>query len=128
MDHRVRFFDKLFDAISDRARDHNGEFEVSRYGNRGLYFSVKRKQPVREAAVNFMGGGAFVHLGSTATALDVVDEQVAIRLTDSATLTVEQWAETMMQHLMKAEPAQAAAATAGSASPKSAAKGKKGKK
>ncbi len=127
MDHRTRFFDKLYDAMAERVRDANGEgFEISRYGSRGLYFFVKRKQPAREVAANFMGGGSFVHLGPGATPVDVVDELVAIRITDSATMTVDQWADSMMEFLLKPEAAPAAAPKAAA---KPAAKTKKvGKK
>ncbi|MFB3812756.1 MAG: hypothetical protein ACE14L_01485 [Terriglobales bacterium] len=134
MDVRTGFFEKLLDTVADRLRDAAPAdgLELSRYGARGLHFTLKRRQPAREVAVNFLGSGSFIHMGTSAIPVDVVDDRVAIRLTDSATMTVDQWADSMFAHLMKPEPAQAVAAAAESAPPppKAAAKAapRKGKK
>ena len=121
MDAKTRFFDSLFIAVSELVRDANGDggLDISRYGARGLYFSVKRKDPVRKIEVNFQGPASFVHLGPAGIPVEAVDTKVAIRHTDGITLTVDQWADSIMQYLMKPEPAKAAAAaSAGKAAAK----------
>jgi hypothetical protein len=110
MDVRTGFFDNLFDVVARRVKDAApaSGLEITRQGVRGLYFSVKRQQPAREVTANFLGAGAYIHVGKAAIPADVVDARVAVRLTDSATLTVDQWADSMMEYLLKSEPAAAA--------------------
>jgi hypothetical protein len=117
MEPKALFFEALFTHVSERVAEANpaAGLEISRYGVRGLYFTVKRAQPPRKVEVNLLGPGAFAHFGKAAVPMDVVDSNVAVRLADCVNLTAEQWADDIMGFLLKPEPAQAAAAAASAA-------------
>jgi hypothetical protein len=117
----IRFFDALYVAVSEKLAGKQ-DVQISRYGTRGLFFSVQRSQPRREAAVNFQGGQSFLNMGTAAIPVEVVNETVAIRLSDAATLTVEQWADSICHFILQpaasadAEKKKSAAAPAPKAS------------